>query len=289
MVHRIGDNMDKVKAYVKRIFKSINKPQMRILPGNVSFFFVLSIVPIITVIGVIASYFSISIDELVQFLEGALPKEVSEVLLPFIDGKGIDGNIIFYMLSGFLVASNGAHSLILASNTLYEIKDSDFITRRIRSLFLTIILVVLFFFVTVFLAFGNVILKLILDLGFLKNVSNFIYPIFLLCKWPVAFIFIYFIIKYVYVLLPDMKIKPATVKDGAIVTTIGWSILTAFYSYYVEHFTHYDIFYGSLSNIVVMMMWIYFLAYILMIGMAINADDYHMDKSVSYKNDKKVK
>ena len=60
-------------------------------------------------------------------------------------------------------------------------------------------------------------------------------------------------------------------------TTLAWSLVTAFYSYYVSHFTNYDIFYGSLSGIVVLMMWIYILSYILVVGIAINTEVYKVN------------
>ena len=94
--------MKRIKAILKRLYLVIEKPQMRILPGNLAFFLVLSIIPIITLIGFIASYFSLSIDSLVSFLRSALQNEINEILLPFIQGKGIDGNIIFYMITGFI-------------------------------------------------------------------------------------------------------------------------------------------------------------------------------------------
>ena len=58
-------------------------------------------------------------------------------------------------------------------------------------------------------------------------------------------------------------------------TTISWTISTAIFSYYVSHFSHYDIFYGSLSSVVVLMIWIYFISYILVIGISINVKEYH--------------
>ena len=46
------------------------------------------------------------------------------------------------------------------------------------------------------------------------------------------------------------------------------------YSYYVTNISNYNLFYGSLSNIIVLMLWIYFLAYILVFVMAINVNTY---------------
>ena len=68
---------------------------------------------------------------------------------------------------------------------------------------------------------------------------------------------------------------------GAIFTTLGWILVTAIYSYYVAHFSKYDIFYGSLSNIIILMMWIYILSYILVLGIAINSNYYEMAKTDS--------
>ncbi len=269
--------MKRIKAILKRLYLVIEKPQMRILPGNLAFFLVLSIIPIITLIGFIASYFSLSIDSLVSFLRSALPNEINEILLPFIQGKGIDGNIIFYMITGFIVASNGAHSIILTSNILYDIPHSEFLKRRIKALFLTVLLVNLFIFVIVFLAFGNVIVRFILDLQFMEKVSKSVYYIFVFLKWPIAFFLIFFLIKMIYTMAPDKKIPSHYVNKGAMFTTLAWSLVTAFYSYYVSHFTNYDIFYGSLSGIVVLMMWIYILSYILVVGIAINTEVYKVN------------
>ena len=72
---------------------------------------------------------------------------------------------------------------------------------------------------------------------------------------------------------------------GALFTTIGWIIVTAIYSFYISHFANYQMFYGGISTIIVMMIWIYFLSYILVMGIAINQANYSIDK----KNEHKMK
>ena len=61
---------------------------------------------------------------------------------------------------------------------------------------------------------------------------------------------------------------------GAIFTTISWIVVIQIYSYWVTHFSNYDIFYGSLSNIVILMLMTYIISYILVIGIAINVKSY---------------
>ena len=58
--------MSLTKRYIKKLIRIITKPEMKILPGNIAFFLVLSIFPIITLCGFLASFFSISISSVVN-------------------------------------------------------------------------------------------------------------------------------------------------------------------------------------------------------------------------------
>jgi uncharacterized BrkB/YihY/UPF0761 family membrane protein len=73
---------------------------------------------------------------------------------------------------------------------------------------------------------------------------------------------------------PDKKLVGRHVTGGAIFTTVAWIAITSLYSYYIVHFANYSVFYGSLANIVILMIWVYFLSYAFVIGMAMN---YHQD------------
>ena len=85
---------------------------------------------------------------------------------------------------------------------------------------------------------------------------------------------IYFNVKLIYTIAPDWKILSKHTTKGAIFTTISWIVVVQIYSYWVSNFSNYDIFYGSLSNIVVLMLLMYIISYILVIGIAINVRSY---------------
>ena len=274
----------RIKAILKKLYKIVMKPEMLILPANLAFFLVLSVIPIIVLIGLIASTFSISIDYIIDFLNSNLPSQIADIFITFIDGKGIDFNVGFFTITAFILASNGPHSIIVTSNTLYNFKQGSYLNRRIKALILTILLVLLFIFIAIVLAFGNIILKAIFEIGILKNISQLVYLLFVYLKWPIAFFIIFFTVKLIYTIAPDSNIPSRCVNKGAIFTTLGWILVTAIYSYYVSHFSKYDIFYGSLSNIIILMMWIYFLSYILVLGIAINSNSYKMEKIDSIEN-----
>lgn len=266
--------MKYIKKYLKKIIKIIEQPEMKILPGNLAFFMVLSIIPIITLVGYITTLFNISLDSVIEMFYDIIPASVTNLLLPFIKGNGMDVTIGFSMITGYIVASNGAHSIIVCCNTLYGLQHENYIKRRIKALFLTILLVILFIFTIFVLAFGNSILKFVLSLSIFNGIGEKIYYLFLLLKWPIAIIFIFYMIKLIFTIAPDSYIPSKYTTKGAFFTTIAWIVSTFAYSYYVLNFSNYDIFYGSLSNIIIMMMWIYILAYALVIGIAINVNTY---------------
>lgn len=276
--------MEQVKKWLHSLFQIIQVPEMKILPGHIAFFLVLSIIPIITLIGFIASFFSISIESLIQVATNIVPEEIMDLLMPFVTGKGMDMNIGLFMVIGFVLASNGPHAIIVACDTLYDEKDKNYLHTRVKAFVLTILLMLLFFFCLVVLAFGNSILNMILQMDFLSHIHTQLYWAFLFIKYPFAFILIYWIIKMLYTMAPSKKIPSKSVTKGALFTTIMWLIVTSIFSFYISHFGSYDIFYGGLSSIIVMMIWVYILSYVLVIGIAINRNNYHQLEDNSTNN-----
>ena len=59
--------------------------------------------------------------------------------------------------------------------------------------------------------------------------------------------------------------------------TVGLILSTAIYSYYANNIANYSIMYGNLANVIVLMILVYVISYILVIGIAMNANIYHLD------------
>ena len=266
--------MARIKRILKRLFVIIRDPAMLFLPGNLAFFLVLSIFPILTLIGLLASLFSISID--LSAITQILPNDVVDILIPYTVGKGFDSNVGLFMIIGFIIASNGADALVIASNTLYGIPNSNYLKRRIKDLFLIFFIILLVIFLFAFLGFGNQIVISLMKFIENDNIKIIIYKIFYLLKYPFAMFIIFFNIKIIYTIAPDNKIYSRTTTKGAIFTTISWTIATVIFSYYIKHFSNYGFFYGSVSNIIILILWVYLLAYILVIGIAINSGQYNI-------------
>ena len=262
---------NRVKDFKKSLIETINKPEMRILPGQLAFFLLLSIIPLLAVVAAVASRFSLSIENLLNSFSNALPQEITDFIMQIIDKGNINMNIILFCILGFILASNGPHSMIIGSNLLYGIKDKDLLTRRIKAFLMTVILTILFIFVLVVPVFGNQIVKLLTDLIPNNTVDNTIMLVYGILKYPVSIFIIFFFLKLLYTIAPDATIKSRTTTKGAIFTTFGWIISTEIYSLYIKKIANYSILYGSLANLIVLFIWIYILSYIFVLGMALNS------------------
>ena len=131
--------MSRIKRIIKKIYSIILRPEMKILPGNIAFFLVLSIAPIITLIGVICSTMSISTDVLSNFMNQYFPNQISSILLPYFSGQGVDFNVVIFTIIGFFTASNGTHAIIIASNKLYKVEETSFFKKRLKAFNLIIL------------------------------------------------------------------------------------------------------------------------------------------------------
>ena len=137
-----------------------------------------------------------------------------------------------------------------------------------------ILLMILLIFMLGFLAFGNNLLRFVLSYLPDQKLVSLIYKLFIILKWPFSIFVIFFNVKLIYVIAPDWKVASKHTTRGALFTTISWIIVVEMYSFWVTHFSNYDLFYGSLSNIVILMLITYLISYILVIGIAINVKSY---------------
>lgn len=263
---------NKLKGYFNETIKTLQKKEMAILPASIAFYIVLAIIPTFTLLVLIASKFSLSIDQVTNLIREILPPQSGEAIIDVISGKGFDTNLGIFIVFAIILATNGTYSIIIASNTLYKVKKTDIIKSRIKSLILLIIIIVLFLFLLIIPLFGDNILSLIKSAKLLDNIVNNLIVIFNIIKWPITFIIIYFNIKLIYTISPNKNIKSKDTTYGSLFTTVFWVIATLIFKFYIIYFARYDILYGNLSSIIITMIWLYLLSYIFVFGMALNAN-----------------
>ncbi|MBQ4584412.1 MAG: YihY/virulence factor BrkB family protein [Bacilli bacterium] len=266
----LDNGISRFKEFLSSVFVVLKRPELKVLPGQLAFFFVLSIVPTITLLGYFTSYLNISSDFVFNFISKALNSDIASLVCNTITNPDVGLRFYFSILIAYYFASNGAASMIVTSNAIYGIKDSSFLKRRLKAFVMTIFLIILFIFILVVPLFGERIIELIKYVNLNANITEIITAVFSFMKGPVSWIIIFIFIKLLFTLAPDRKLPSKNVNYGAIFTSVMWIIVTSIYSFYINHFAAYDVFYGSLANIVILMVWFYLLSYIFTIGIALN-------------------
>ncbi len=277
----------KVKDFVINIYNIMNEPEMLTLPSTLAYYFVLAIVPIISFLLLIATSFNLSTTFITQFIEENFSKEVMTAITPMITGYNFNFGFVFYLLMAFFIVSNGSDSIIIASNMVFNIENKNYFKRRIKACVMTVLLFVLFTFMLIVPIFGEQILNLATMVGFNNRIIDALKMLYPVLNLPITIIIMYFSIKLIYVIAPDEKIKSKYVTKGAIFTTSVWVIATLIYSYYIKNIATYNLYYAGLSNIVILMVWFYILAFVFVMGLTFNYQN--INENIEKTNNIKLK
>jgi len=266
--------MKKLKLELKEFYENFKKvlfkPEMAILPGQLAYFFVLAIVPTITLISYEAALLNLSTDVIYDFIGSAFSSDIASMLLATTSSNEKGIGFFLVVIVGYFIASNGPASIIITSNTIYGEKQEGFFRRRLKALIMTFVLVLLFIFMLIVPIFGTKIIELFKFVDLNSNVTDNVSMIITFLQGPITWLIMYFFIKILYTMAPNKKVRSKNVGYGALFTTFSWVIITYIYSYYINNLAHYSTFYGGLANIVILMFWFYLLAYAFTIGMALN-------------------
>lgn len=268
MKKKINNAFVRFKHYILNVIKILQKPEMAVLPGQIAFSMILSIVPIVTLIGYGASYFNISMDTIINMLRSNFSDSIVDMIVPIISGNSLDFNLIIMLCSMLYFASNGPSSIIFVSNEIYGFEQTDWLKRRIKAILMTFLLILLYLFILLVPVFGS---KIIDAIDYF-NIKSILTSILGIMQGPISWVVIFIFIKVIFTIAPNNSVDPIRINFGAIFTSLGFIVVTNCYSYYVNHFAHYDIFYGGLSNVMILLLWIYFLSNILVIGISLTTE-----------------
>jgi membrane protein len=84
-------------------------------------------------------------------------------------------------------------------------------------------------------------------------------------------VMLFFAVSFLYYLAPARKTKFRFISAGGTLATILFLLTTGGFNYYVNNFASYNAVYGSIGTLMVIMMWFYFNALVLLLGFELNA------------------
>lgn len=260
---------NKIKRFLHYLYISIKGPEMQVLPGNLAFFFIMMMVPLLTLIGAILSDINIAKGTVYDALFINFPDNIASLIISISGDESTSIGTWALVIASLILASKGTYSMIVTSNSIYGIKRSNYIKNRVRSILMLILLVVLFVVMLIIPTINSEVLSFIGALTHTNVATNFYFTLYHLLKYPVIFLLVLQIVGILYKLSPSER-KGKRVVYGAIIASALLMIVTWLYSFYIEYFSSYETYYGGISSLLFLMLYFYLISYVFVLGMNIN-------------------
>lgn len=247
----------------------MTKKNISAFAASTAFFLFLSMIPLLMALCAILPYTSLTEENLLHAITQFTPDAMDAMVVRIVSDvyARSAGTITIFALVTIWSAAKAMLALIFGLNAVndFEEKRNYFVLRTIACIYTVIILaaIVMALFVMVF---GNVIVDLLLaDIPPLHIVVRFIMHFRFLISWVI----LTFIFAMIYAFVPSRKLRFKQQLPGAAFAAVLWSAASFAFALYVDHFNGFGT-YGSLTTVVILMLWFYMLMYILMIGAHIN-------------------
>ena len=273
------------RKLIRRVFRRVLDHECVEIAGEMAFDFAFSIFP--------AALFTASLVGLLgitpEFVSKAL--DVLGILIPEVVRKMVDQNIRHLVSAssqklltlGFLGAVWAASSAISATmkalSRAYGVLETRSFWRR-RALSVGLLVGV---GLATAISFNLFILgnwfeeHLLVQLG----VEEMFPALIALFKWPVGFLGAMAGASLLYRLAPNCSPRLFQVMPGAVLFAVLWSLIALAFGYYVSHFSYYNKVFGILGAFIILQLWIYLTALILLVGGELNAELYQQKRSTT--------
>ncbi len=254
-------------------FKQMRDPYYQGFAAQVSFYLMLSIVPILLLMTQVLGLFNITVERAMQVFEVYTGRSVAEWVHDMFDYRYIGfGNVVFIAIA-LWAGSRASFAIMRITNyTLTEGQSTgrNYFIERIRSIETIIITILTVTFSLLILAYGKVILEFALDLFSIKDSEKYVDSIWLWLRWVLGFALYFLMVSFNYYILPTERLKFKDVIPGSVFASAGMMIVTIVYSKYASTMANYDLLYGALSSVVGIMFWFYLLSWVLCLGVLCN-------------------
>lgn len=179
---------------------------------------------------------------------------------------GFVGGLLLTLFS----ANKGVMTMIEAMNIVYEEKETrGFIKLNLLSLFYTFVMILTIIISMVIIVIAPAVLAFL-------PVPDVVEALVKYLPWPFLAAMIVLLLNFTYCYFPNRRrAKWRWITYGSAVATLVWIVASLLFSFYVSNFGDYNKTYGSVGAVVVLMIWFYISAFIVLLGGTLNAETEH--------------
>ena len=214
--------------------------------GQAAFFLMLSFFPFLLFFFSLLSWTPLTEADFLMWASSFIPESFGDIMKDLaseVYASGT-GRLSITMITAVYLSSKAFISFQLGLDDMYHVKENrNFILRRIYSVLYSIVFALALIFLLGIMVFGNMLICL---------------PVLILFFWVI------------YVFLPNKKQRAKYQLPGAVFAAAAWMIFSGIFSVYVDKYNNYSSFYGTMTTIALIMVWLYGCMYVLFIGGIIN-------------------
>ncbi|TYP62007.1 membrane protein [Stutzerimonas stutzeri] len=217
-----------------------------------------------------------------------LPPDALELVNPVIDEmqqkKG--GFLSFGILVALWSAAIGVRSLMNAMNKAYDVEEGRPTWKLILlSVVYTIGLALILLATAALMIIGPQVIEWLADQVGLKDI---VVTLWTWLRWPVVVVLMMLVLAVIYYVTPDVEQEFRFITPGSVLAVIVWIAASIAFGLYVQNFGNYDATYGSIGAVIVLLLYFYISAAVLLFGAEMNAVIEHASVEGKGEGDKRV-
>lgn len=252
---------------LKRLIKFMAKVPIFGYSAQVAFYFLMSLFPFLYLLTRLTAVFSISSDKILNMIYFIFPEVTYELIYKNLYTLTAPSNP--YTLWLYIILCLWSSSMLI--NSLKRIfagggslpAPKRIILRRATSIVITLVMAVAILFSLFATLAANIIVSFLTSYVKIKYFANLIS---LAISFGVAVIDF----TLIYIFIPSKPIKFTEAIPGALFATVGYSVSSYLYSYYITYISDYSKLYGAMGSIILLLVWLYISSMILILGGFIN-------------------
>jgi membrane protein len=208
--------------------------------------------------------------------ELVLPPQALEQVNPVIDqlqqSKG--GLLSVGIVIALWTASAGVRLMMSAMNAAYDVVEGRPAWKRFPlSIFYTVGIAGMLLIAAALMVLGPQVMEWIASQ---VGLEDFIVTLWTIVRWPVVVILLMMAVALIYYVMPDVKQEFRFITPGSVLAVVVWIIASLGFGLYVKMFANYNAMYGSIGAIIVLLLYFYISAAVLLLGAEMNAVIEHM-------------
>lgn len=255
---------------VNEFLEKVGRDHVGAYAAQSAFFLVLSLIPIILLLLTLVRYTPVTKADVMTAVYEVFPKTIRATMISIVNEVYNQSRAVIPLTALMTMWSAGRGVLAITNglNCIHEeIETRNYIFLRIRAAFYTVLFIIAIVLSLVLLGFGNSISMFVNEhVPIFRYVTDFIIEIRTVTTLLVLIVFS----TCIYRFLPNHKGKIKYQFPGAVFTAFGWTLAAFIFSVYMDIFKGFSNMYGSLTTIVLIMLWLYFCMYVMLLGGEIN-------------------